>query len=102
MGGTYAKYTYAAIYLLFSTYWFSETMNNILAVTISSLAADWAYGIGNIDSMRPVSSSFYHATSYALGSIAYGSLIVSILKTMRVIARMMASSRSDNVAAQVI
>lgn len=100
--GTYAKFTFAAIYLLFSTYWFTEVMNNILAVTISSLAADWAYGIGSIDSVNPVSSSWKHAMTYALGSICLGSLIVSFLKTLRVLARMLANSQSDNAAAAVI
>lgn len=100
--GTYAKYTYAAVYLLFSTYWFSETFNNVVTVTISCLAADWAYGLGHIDSNHAVSGSFKFASTKALGSIAFGSLIVSFLKTLRVVARMMASSKSNNGVAAVI
>jgi len=90
------------IYLMFSLYWGAEVLCNILAVTVSSVAAFWATEISNIDARRPVSSSFYFSITYSFGSICLGSLIVAILKTARLIARMAVNSGSDNSASRVI
>jgi len=90
------------IYLMFSLYWGAEVLCNILAVTVSSVAAFWATQISNIDATRPVSSSFYYSITYSFGSICLGSLIVAILKTARLIARMAANSGGDNSASRVI
>jgi len=99
--GGYVMYGFGAfIYLLFSTYWASEVLSNIMVVTVSILAGSWCTGVQPIS--NPVSFSFRYATSYSLGSICLGSLIVSILKTLRMIARMMASGRNNNAIGQII
>jgi len=99
--GAYVMYGYGAfIYLLFSTYWASEVLSNIMVVTVSILAGSWCTGVQPIS--NPVSFSFRYATSYSLGSICFGSLIVSVLKTLRMIARMMASKRSNNGIGQIL
>jgi len=90
------------IYLMFSLYWGAEVLSNILVVTVSSVAAFWATGISNIDATRPVNSSFYFSITYAFGSICLGSLIVAILKTARLIARIAMNSGGDNDASRVI
>jgi len=90
------------IYLMFSLYWGAEVLCNILAVTVSSVAAFWATEISNIDGTRPVSSSFYYSITYSFGSICLGSLIVAILKTARLIARMAVNSGGDNSASRFI
>jgi len=90
------------IYLMFSLYWGAEVLSNVLVVTVSSVAAYWATGISNIDDMRPVSSSFYFSITYAFGSVCLGSLIVAILKTARLIARMASNAGGDNDIGRVV
>jgi len=93
--GGYAMYGFFAfIYLLFSTYWAAEVLSNIMVVTVSILASSWCTGIQPI--ANPIFFSFRYSTTYALGSICLGSLIVSLLKTARVIARLMATSSGNN------
>jgi len=99
--GGYAMYGFVAfIYLLFSTYWTSEVLSNIMVVTVSKLAASWCTGARN--SANPVFSSFRFSTTYALGSICLGSLIVSILKTMRMVARMLANASGNDGIGRII
>jgi len=90
------------IYLMFSLFWGAEVLSNILVVTVSSVAAFWATEISNIDGTNPVSSSFYFSITYSFGSICLGSLIVAILKTARLIARMAINSAGDNDASRVV
>merc|ERR1719233_1826241 len=99
--GALAMYGFVAfIYLLFSTYWTAEVLSNIMVVTVSKLAASWCTGARN--SANPVFSSFRFSTTYALGSICLGSLIVSILKTMRLVARMLANASGNDGIGRVI
>jgi len=93
--GAYAMYgAIAFIYLLFSTYWTAEVLSNIMVVTVSTLAASWCTGAQPI--ANPVYFSFRYSSTYALGSICFGSLIVSILKTIRLVARFLASSGGNS------
>lgn len=46
--------------------------------------------------MKPVSASFKFSITYAFGSICLGSLIVAILKTFRLIVRMIATTETAN------
>merc|ERR1719499_692944 len=84
------------IYVLFVAYWVEETMTNVLGVTMGSVTANWALNLQTISSTAPVSTSFMHSITYALGSIAFGSLIAAILRLMRTIARSLASGRNQN------
>merc|ERR1719233_146002 len=99
--GALAMYGFVAfIYLLFSTYWTAEVLSNIMVVTVSKLAASWCTGARHI--ANPVFSSFSFSATYALGSICLGSLIVSILKTMRLVARMLANASGNDGIGRVI
>jgi len=99
--GGFAKYgIFAFIYLMFSTYWTAEVLSNIMVVTVSKLAASWCTGARQI--VNPVFTSFKFSTTYALGSICFGSLIVSILKTMRMVARMVANSSGNSAFGRII
>lgn len=84
------------MYFIFSLYWGAEVLSNILTVTVSSLTAFWATGITNIDPKNPIKASFKFSVTYAFGSICLGSLIVAILKTIRVLARFIATTESAN------
>jgi len=86
------------LFIIFAVYWLEEVMYNIIGVTMSSVTANWALDLQTISNDSPVSSSFKHSTSYALGSIALGSLIVTIIRFMRMIARSMAERRGQNAA----
>jgi len=93
----YIKYgILSVIYLAFTFYWVAEVLSNILVVTVSSLASFWATGGSVWDPQNPVRTSFFVATTYAFGSVCLGSLIVAILKTIRLIARICAGNNSDN------
>lgn len=94
----------AGIWLIFCSFWLEETMSNVLGVTMSSVTANWAIDLQTISNASPVSASFCFATTYALGSVAFGSLIVAVLKFMRVMARALADSaaRSRNGFAMVL
>jgi hypothetical protein len=96
LAGQAAFGTISFVYLMFSLYWAAEVLSNVLVVTVSSVAAFWATGISNIDATRPVSSSFYFSITFAFGSICLGSLIVAILKTARLIARLASSSAGND------
>jgi len=99
--GGYAMYGFVAfIYLIFSTYWTAEVLSNIMVVTVSKLAASWCTGARHI--ANPVFSSFSFSTTYALGSICLGSLIVSILKTIRMVARMFANASGNDGIGRII
>jgi len=99
--GGFATYGIVAfIYLMFSTYWTAEVLSNIMVVTVSKLAASWCTGARHI--ANPVFSSFSFSATYALGSICLGSLIVSILKTMRLVARMLANASGNDGIGRVI
>jgi len=84
------------LYFVFSLYWGAEVLSNILTVTVSSLSALWATGVAHINPEKPVNSSFKFSITYAFGSICLGSLIVGILKTIRLVARTIATQESSN------
>jgi len=77
-------------YLLFSLYWTSEVIKNVVHVTVSGVLATW-YFQANAYSMpqSPTLYSLKRAVTTSFGSICLGSLIVAILKLARAIIRSM-------------
>ena len=82
--GTSPSYGAVGFFLLLSFYWVHEVLRNVSHVTTSGVVASWWY-----DPSRTgvVSSSFFRASTTSLGSIAFGSLIVAFLTTLKSIAQ---------------
>jgi len=89
--GSYA----AAVFLIFSFYWTFEVIKNTVHVTVSGVVASW-YFLGSAGPPSPTLGALGRALTTSLGSIACGSLIVAIIKTLRAMIRAAANSRSNS------
>jgi len=85
------------VFLIFSFYWTTQVIKNTVHVTVSGTVATW-YFYGSNMPQNPTLNSFRRATSTSLGSICLGSLIVSVLETLRSLLRYSRAQR-DNLAA---
>jgi hypothetical protein len=86
------------IYLIFSLYWVSQVIKNVVHVTVSGTVATWYFMHGTVGvPPNPTLQSFKRATTTSFGSICFGSLITSILRTLRVIFSATRRSNSNNI-----
>ncbi len=73
------------VFLVFAFYYISEVLKNVWFTTVAGIYGVWYYN----ESPKKVSgaalSSFRRASTYSLGSIAFGSLITAILDILRAI-----------------
>jgi len=74
------------VLLLFSYFWTSQVIKNIVHVTVSGTFATWYFLNPNMPE-NPTLSSFKRATSYSFGSICLGSMLVALIQTVRAIVR---------------
>eukprot|EP01087_Luapelamoeba_hula_P019341 TRINITY_DN638_c0_g2_i2.p1 TRINITY_DN638_c0_g2~~TRINITY_DN638_c0_g2_i2.p1 ORF type:complete len:323 (+),score=46.75 TRINITY_DN638_c0_g2_i2:121-1089(+) len=74
------------LYLVFSLYWTSQVIKNVVHVTTSGTVATWYFMSGTGMPANPTIKSFKRATTTSLGSICFGSLIIAILRTLRFLA----------------
>eukprot|EP00026_Physarum_polycephalum_P006629 Phypoly_transcript_06679.p1 GENE.Phypoly_transcript_06679~~Phypoly_transcript_06679.p1 ORF type:complete len:540 (+),score=92.81 Phypoly_transcript_06679:76-1695(+) len=72
-----------SIFLIFSFYWTSQVIKNVVHVTASGLVATWYFLSGVGMPRNPTNLAFKRATTTSFGSICLGSLLVAILKTLR-------------------
>lgn len=72
-----------SVFLIFSFYWVSQVIKNVVHVTASGLVATWYFLSGLGMPSNPTASAFKRATTSSFGSICLGSLLVAILKTLR-------------------
>lgn len=82
-----------SVFLIFSFYWVSQVIKNVVHVTASGLVATWYFLSGLGMPANPTSTAFKRATTSSFGSICLGSLLVAILKTLR---QLVNSSRRGN------
>jgi len=87
--------TVLSVYLIFSFYWTSQVVKNVVHVTASGLFATWYFLSGVAMPSNPTLRAFKRATSSSFGSICLGSLLVAILKTLRQLLNA-SRGRSDN------
>jgi len=71
------------IFLIFSFYWTSQVIKNVVHVTASGLYATWYFLSGVGMPPNPTQKAFKRAVTTSFGSICLGSLLVAILKTLR-------------------
>ena len=72
---------------LLQLFWTSQVLSAITHVTTCGVVAMWYYAGENEMPRNPTLGALRRATTYSLGSLCFGSLIVAILKTIRALAR---------------
>lgn len=93
------------VFLMFSWYWTSQVIKNVLHVTISGVFATfYFFGVEEernsgkivVPVKNPTAASFGRAITTSFGSICFGSLLVAILQTIRFVLRSLENqSRED-------
>jgi len=78
----------AFIFLIFSFYWVFEVIKNVVHVTVSGVVAT-VYFMGDMMPQNPTLDALNRSLTTSFGSICLGSLIVSIIKTIRTLVRLM-------------
>ncbi|KAJ2802577.1 pH nine-sensitive protein 1 [Coemansia helicoidea] len=95
----------AWVYMVFSFYWTSAVILNVLHTTICGTFATYYFFEGSpygYPTKRPTLASLGRALSTSFGSICFGSLIVAVIQTTRAIVSALRSHNSDNLAAQLL
>ncbi|XP_022084254.1 choline transporter-like protein 2 isoform X2 [Acanthaster planci] len=82
-----AYVTYLQFYNLFGLFWLTEFVAALGQVTLAGAFASyyWAYHKPQDIPTLPLWGGFYRAFRYHLGSIAFGALIIAIIKIIRVL-----------------
>lgn len=92
------------VFLLFSFFFTSQVINNTIHVTISGVFATYYFrgvvepGTNNIevDVKNPTIKSFNRAITTSFGSICFGSLLIALVSTLRVLAREVKQDSADD------
>uniref|UniRef100_A0A6B2L3D2 Choline transporter-like protein n=1 Tax=Arcella intermedia TaxID=1963864 RepID=A0A6B2L3D2_9EUKA len=84
----------SSIFLLFSFYWVSEVIKNVVHVTVSGVVAT-VYFMGDYVPHNPTLGALQRSLTTSFGSICLGSLIVSFIKTLRSLVRMARSEQNS-------
>ena len=73
------------VVLFFCGYYISEVIKNVVHVTISGVYGSWYYRANSTQGMPtwPAIGALKRALTYSFGSICFGSLIVSLIETLR-------------------
>ncbi|XP_072015999.1 choline transporter-like protein 2 isoform X1 [Amphiura filiformis] len=95
--------TYLQFVNLFGLFWISNFIIALGQVTLAGAFASyfWAYDKSNDVPALPLLRSFWWAIRYHLGSIAFGSLIIAIVKIIRVLleyVQLQLKGKTNNVA----
>ncbi|KAJ2002490.1 putative choline transporter, neither null mutation nor overexpression affects choline transport, partial [Coemansia thaxteri] len=95
----------AWVYMVFSFYWTSSVILNVLHTTISGTFATFYFfegAPGGYPTRHVTLSSLKRAMTNSFGSICFGSLIVALIQTVRAILRAIRGQGGDNIAVQLI
>ncbi|KAJ2081891.1 putative choline transporter, neither null mutation nor overexpression affects choline transport [Coemansia sp. RSA 988] len=93
------------VFMVFSFYWTTGVILNVLHTTISGTFATFYFFEGSpygYPSKNPTLSSLKRAMTTSFGSICFGSLVVAIIQTLRAIVRAIRSQNDNNLAAQLL
>ncbi|KAK9370729.1 plasma-membrane choline transporter-domain-containing protein [Lipomyces kononenkoae] len=85
------------VFVTFCGYYISEVIKNIIHTTISGVYGSWYFCSRSVQGMPqwPALGAFKRAMTYSLGSISFGSLLVSIIQLLQQLAAL-----GQNVARQ--
>ncbi|KAJ1844788.1 putative choline transporter, neither null mutation nor overexpression affects choline transport [Coemansia sp. RSA 2708] len=99
------KQILAWVFMVFSFYWTSGVILNVLHTTICGTFATFYFFEGSpqgYPTKHVTLSSLKRAMTSSFGSICFGSLVVAIIQTLRAIVRAIRSQNDDNLAAQLL
>ncbi|KAJ1677546.1 putative choline transporter, neither null mutation nor overexpression affects choline transport, partial [Spiromyces aspiralis] len=84
------------IYLVFAYYWIVQVLSGVLYTTICGVfGTHFFFPDGQYPYKNPLLSSLRRATTYSFGSVCFGSLILAIIQTIRLMIKNMQSETSD-------
>ncbi|CDR99566.1 hypothetical protein [Sporisorium scitamineum] len=69
------------VFIVFSYYWISEVIKNVAFTTVAGIFGVAYYNVKKVS--RAAWGAFKRSTTYSLGSICFGSLIVALLDLLR-------------------
>jgi len=75
----------AEVFMLLSLFWGQQVIQNIVHCTIAGTVGSWWFAGDTV--AKPTWGALKRSCTTSLGSIAFGSLIVAIIKTLRALAR---------------
>lgn len=82
------------IYLAFSFFWTTQVLTNVVHVIVSGVFATFYFVVGPSQAVsNPTLASARRALTYSFGSIAFGSLVVAAIQTLRFVLNLF---RDDN------
>ncbi|KYQ99833.1 hypothetical protein DLAC_03784 [Tieghemostelium lacteum] len=94
----YEGYTFygVSIYLVFSLYWVGNVIKNVVHTTVAGLFSSWYFLAGNQMGMpsNPTMGALKRSMTTSFGSIAFGSLLLAIISTLRYISNMLQNSKN--------
>ncbi|KAI9221283.1 plasma-membrane choline transporter-domain-containing protein [Blastocladiella britannica] len=97
---------YLQIYMVFGFFWSWAFVLGVWQTTIAGAIASWYWCRDKTQlPARPIASALYRCFRYHLGSIAFGSLIIAIVQTVRVIileAQRRAKATNNKVAQYIL
>ncbi|KAF8252961.1 DUF580-domain-containing protein [Wilcoxina mikolae CBS 423.85] len=71
------------VFVVFSFYWLSEVIKNVMHVSVSGVYGSWYFCARSQMPSHPTLGAFKRAMTYSFGSICFGSLIVSIIQLLK-------------------
>ncbi|OLL24959.1 Protein pns1 [Neolecta irregularis DAH-3] len=76
------------VFLVFSAYWITEVIKNLVHTTICGVYGAYYYGLNSPQGLprHATLGSFQRASTYSFGSVSFGSLIVSLIQLLRTLA----------------
>lgn len=102
---TNVKEILAWVYMVFSFYWTSGVIINVLHTTICGTFATYYFfegAPGGYPIKHVTLSSLKRATTNSFGSVCFGSLIVAVIQTVRAILRAVRDQSGDNMAVEIL
>mmetsp|Transcript_18706 Transcript_18706/g.40728 ORF Transcript_18706/g.40728 Transcript_18706/m.40728 type:complete len:585 (-) Transcript_18706:208-1962(-) len=87
-----------ACFFLLSFYWTHQVLKNVVRSSVAGVVGTWWFTPLEASSFcsMAVRDSFIRSSTYSLGSICFGSLIVALLQLLRSILRSAANDRNSN------
>ncbi|KAK9462020.1 plasma-membrane choline transporter-domain-containing protein [Lipomyces oligophaga] len=91
------------VFITFCGYYITEVIKNIIHTTIAGVYGSWYFCSRSIEGMPrfPALGAFKRSMTYSLGSISFGSLIVSVIQLLQQLAGWgeQAARQNDNIIA---
>jgi len=84
------------VVFVFFYYWAGQVFANVVHVTICGVFATWYFQMQNMQ--NPTSNSAKRALTTSFGSICLGSLIIAVIKTLRLLAQQAQGNRNGAIA----